>query len=65
MGETPVTSVPCSPGLACGWLTAVFLVGQADGSTAMSMPGPENAVDHVGVVMSGNPSFDNLLGRRG
>ena len=29
----------------------------------MSMPGPENARDHVGVVMFENRSFDNLQGR--
>jgi phospholipase C len=29
----------------------------------MSMPGPENALDHVGVVMFENRSFDNLQGR--
>jgi phospholipase C len=29
----------------------------------MSMPGPENALDHVVVVMFENRSFDNLLGR--
>ncbi len=28
----------------------------------MSMPGPENALDHVGVVIFGTPSFDNLFG---
>jgi len=29
----------------------------------MSMPGPENALDHVVAVMFENRSFDNLLGR--
>ncbi|MGR6998267.1 alkaline phosphatase family protein [Yinghuangia aomiensis] len=29
----------------------------------MPKPGPENALDHVVVVMFENRSFDNLLGR--
>src|SRR3982751_3530083 len=33
------------------------------GGSALSKPSPENALDHVVVVMFENRSFDNLLGR--
>jgi hypothetical protein len=32
------------------------------GFTAMSMPGPENALDHVGLIMFENRSSDNSPG---
>src|SRR3954454_15782948 len=33
------------------------------GGSALSKPSPENALDHVVVLMFENRSFDNLLGR--
>src|SRR5215212_5424841 len=33
------------------------------GGAALSKPAPENALDHVVVMMFENRSFDNLLGR--